>query len=166
MSDVQEYSPWDAVVDVEGEEEIAAKLADGWTMIYQSSDDCAMMLPPEGVRAMNDKGLWVCPNCASTSWEPADTTSMQCQCQYWPPVWTSMVQDWHRAPSGWISVEDELPKDTKPVSVWMVCPTAIDPRGVWAMDVYGYRGWMREPMHCKYTHWQPGPSAPETESDE
>ena len=57
---------------------------------------------------MNDKELWVCPNCASTSWEPADTTSMQCQCQYYPPVWTSMVQDWHRAPGGWVSVGREL----------------------------------------------------------
>ena len=108
---------------------------------------------------MNDKVLYQCARCGNVRLlESFDGLLRFCSDGHEKET---MRQVW---PSGWISVEDELPKDTKPVSVWMVCPTAIDPRGVWAMDVYGYRGWMREPMHCKYTHWQPGPSAPETES--
>ena len=113
---------------------------------------------------MNDKGLWLCPNCGSTSWEPADTTSMQCQCQYWPPVWTSMVQDWHRAPSGWISVEERLHAKGE-----YVLAGAMHSWWTLALEPYypdGSCAWHdSEWMDFKYvTHWQPGPSAPETES--
>ena len=40
----------------------------------------------------DDKRLWVCPNCGSTSWEPSGTAEINCHCQYYPPIWTQMVR--------------------------------------------------------------------------
>ena len=104
----------------------------------------------------DDKRLWVCPNCGSTSWEPSGTAEINCQCQYYPPIWTQMVRvevKERPAPSGWISASDP-PKQAG--SHWLVW------RGTWLDAIWLYNSWWDAVGQIHdVTHYMPGPSAPE-----
>ena len=120
---------------------------------------------------MSDKVLLQCPTCRRLRLMEAPPMMTWCALDHDERV--EMVQVW---PSGWISVEDRLPEISSDGServealVWFV---ADDGFAMWRTETWAHwvssdgpswTGWLSEPKNGRYTHWQPGPSAPETES--
>jgi len=119
--------------------------------------------------------LWVCLNCGSVEWHlRGEVKAVLCECV--AGVWTAMEQVWP-APSGWISVEHPPQIDSDGSSrikclVWWVRQGDAFDEGAqgwraedWAHWIGGdgssWTGWQHRDDARYYTHWQPGPSAPE-----
>ena len=112
--------------------------------------------------------LWLCLNCGSVEWHlRGEGKAILCECV--AGVWTTMEQVW---PAPWISVEEQRPRITNAHQtirciVWLVMD---DGNAMWRDESWGswrnsagraWIGWLAEPPDGQYTHWQPGPSAPE-----
>ena len=117
---------------------------------------------------MTDKVLYRCERCGNARLlESFDGLLRFCSDGHEKET---MRQVW---PSGWISVEERLPEISSDGServealVWFV---ADDGFAMWRTETWAHwvssdgpswTGWLSEPKNGRYTHWQPGPSAPE-----
>ena len=107
--------------------------------------------------------LYQCPRCGHVCLDKGDApVCTECFLSNVTREPALMVQVW---PAPWISVEERLPAKGEYVLAW-----AMHSWWTLALEPYypdGSCAWHdSEWMDFKYvTHWQPGPSAPETESD-